>query len=68
MTFEHWLIAVDAVFVAIVGMDRDSWPDQDYWTMFDGGYTPKEAVASAVYNEYGEEGLAAFNLEQDWID
>lgn len=60
--FEEWLLKVDAEFIAIIGIDRDSWPDQDYWSMWEGGDTPSEAVSSAIENEYGEEGLAAFNL------
>lgn len=61
-TFEQWLEEVDKLFVIYVGIDRDSWPDQDYWNMWDGGDSPRDAVVSAVENEYGAEGLAAFNL------
>jgi hypothetical protein len=63
MTFENWLEAVDKAFIKIVGLDRDSWPDQDYWSMWDAGDTPIEAVIAAIENEYGEEGLEAFGLE-----
>lgn len=62
MTFENWTVAVDKAFIEIVGMDRDSWPDQDYWTMWDDGFSPMEAVAAAVENEYGPSGLETFNL------
>lgn len=63
MTFEQWLDKVDDSFNRITGIDRDTWPDQDYWDMFDSGLTPDEAVANAIENEYGDEGLLAFGLE-----
>jgi hypothetical protein len=63
MTFEQWLDKVDESFNRITGLDRDTWPDQDYWNMFDSGLTPDEAVANAIENEYGDYGLEAFGLE-----
>jgi len=60
--FESWLAAVDVAFIKLVGLDRDSWPDQDYWNMFEAGSTPVEAVIDAIESEYGEEGLEAFGL------
>jgi hypothetical protein len=60
--FESWLEAVDKAFQRITGLDRDTWPDQDYWSMFECGNTPMEAVIDAIENEYGEEGLEAFGL------
>ena len=63
MEFESWLDKVDACFIKVTGLDRDSWPDQDYWNMFDSGLTPMEALLEAIENEYGEEGLEAFGLE-----
>jgi hypothetical protein len=63
MTFEKWLDKVDDSFTRITGLDRDTWPDQDYWDMFDSGLTPDEAVATAIENEYGDAGLEAFGLE-----
>lgn len=62
INFESWLIAVDKAFQRITGLDRDSWPDQDYWNMFESGDSPTEAVITAIENEYGEEGLEAFGL------
>lgn len=62
MSFEAWLKKVDAEFIKVVGLDRDSWPDQDYWTMWDAGDSPMDAVFAAIENEYGEEGLDAFGL------
>lgn len=61
--FESWLEAVDRMFIKITGLDRDSWPDQDYWNMFEGELTPMEAVIDAIESEYGIEGLEAFGLE-----
>jgi hypothetical protein len=63
MTFEKWLDRVDSHFIMITGLDRDSWPDQDYWSMWDAGDSPREAVIAAIENEYGEDGLVAFGLE-----
>jgi hypothetical protein len=62
INFESWLAAVDKAFQRITGLDRDSWPDQDYWNMFESGDSPTEAVITAIENEYGEEGLEAFGL------
>lgn len=62
INFESWLIAVDKAFQRITGLDRDSWPDQDYWNMFESGDSPTEAVITTIENEYGEEGLEAFGL------
>ena len=62
MTFEKWLDGVDSHFIMITGLDRDSWPDQDYWSMFDDGMTPREAVIAAIENEYGEAGLETFGI------
>ena len=61
--FESWVEAVDRMFTKITGLDRDSWPDQDYWNMFEEEYSPMEAVIAAIENESGEEGLEAFGLE-----
>jgi hypothetical protein len=63
MTFEKWLDKVDEVFIKVTGLDRDTWPDQDYWSMFDAGDSPREAVFNAIENEYGDAGLEAFGLE-----
>lgn len=62
MEFESWLDKVDACFIKVTGLDRDSWPDQDYWNMFDSGLTPMEALIESIENEYGEAGLEAFGL------
>lgn len=62
MTFESWLEKVDSCFIRVTGLDRDSWPDQDYWNMFDSGLTPMEALRESIENEYGEEGLEEFGL------
>ena len=40
MNFEKWLDKVDEQFVAITKLDRDTWPDQDYWSMFDDEMAP----------------------------
>lgn len=62
MTFESWLDKVDDCFIKVTGLDRDSWPDQDYWNMFDSGLTPMEALIESIENEYGEEALEEFGL------
>lgn len=62
MTFDDWLEQVDSCYIRVTGLDRDSWPDQDYWNMFDSGLTPMEALRESIENEYGEEGLEEFGL------
>ena len=64
-TFEAWSKRVNDYFLRITGLDRDSWPDQCYWDMWDSGMEPMEAVCEAIYNEYGEAGLEAFNIKWD---
>lgn len=63
ISFKDWMAKVNTLFVDIVGMPVDCWPDQDYATMWEEGYSPMEMVAEAVENEYGDEGLEAFGLE-----
>jgi len=65
MTFELWLEKVNNEFIDKTGIDRDSFPDQDYWVWYEEGLTPGEAVYNAIENEYGREGLEAFGLESD---
>lgn len=60
--FESWLKAVDRMFIQITSLDRDSWPDQDYWSMFECGNTPIESVIDTIESEYGLEGLESFGL------
>lgn len=60
--FESWLEAVNRVFIRVTGLDRDSWPDQDYWNMFESGDSPMEATIAAIESEYGDEGLKAFGI------
>lgn len=63
MTFEAWYAAVDAEFIKVTGLDRDSWPDSDYYSHYEDGLTPHEAVTEAIEEEYGPMGLDAFGLE-----
>lgn len=63
MEFEKWLDKVDEEFIAITKIDRDSWPDQDYYEMWEAGDSPREAVFNAIENEYGEAGLEAFGFD-----
>ncbi len=62
MTFEEFYAAVDAEFIKATGVDRDSWPDADYYEMWEADFTPIEAVARAIGEEYGEMGADAFGL------
>jgi hypothetical protein len=62
MTFEQWYEQVDVEFCKATGVDRDSWPDADYFTMWESELSPVEAVAEAIGSEYGEAGVDAFGL------
>lgn len=62
MEFKAWYVEVDKAFIELTSLDRDSWPDQDYYLMWESDYSPKEAVIAAIENEYGEAGLEAFGL------
>ena len=63
MTFEEWMKAVDIEFIALTGLDRDSWPDALYYDNWEAGIGPACMVVSVIEDEYGEEGLAAFDIE-----
>jgi hypothetical protein len=43
MTFEDWLEMANAVVIARTGMDRESFPDWEWWGAFDEGLTFSEA-------------------------
>lgn len=64
-TFEEWMEQVDKAFIDITGLDLDSGPDSDYYSHWDGGLSPMEAMIVAIEEEYGEEGLKAFGLLED---
>ena len=63
MSFKTWMARVDALMIETVGMPCDCWPDQNYYDMWEEGYSPEQMLAEAVEVEYGEEGLEAFGLE-----
>ena len=65
MTFESWMDRVNSKMIVTTGFDCDSWPDQNYYDMWEAGDTPGEAVYAAIENEYGHEGLVAFGLEEE---
>lgn len=44
MTFEQWLAMADAIIIKRTGLDRESWPDWNWWDAFDEGLTFSEAV------------------------
>ena len=44
MTFEDWLQMADAIIIKRTGMDRDSFPDWEWWGAFDDGLTFSEAT------------------------
>ena len=66
MDFEQWMEKVDAEFISCTGIDRDSWPDSCYWDNWDSGFSPREAMIEAILSEYGEEGLDAFGLLEEY--
>ena len=53
MTFEAWYAAVDAKFVEVTGMDRDSFPDACYYDMWEDEMEPVEAVAQSLEEGFG---------------
>jgi len=44
MDFETWLHMADAIIIKRTGMDRESFPDWEWWGAFDDGLTFSEAV------------------------
>ena len=54
---------MDIEFIALTGLDRDSWPDALYYDNWEAGIGPACMVVSVIEDEYGEEGLAAFDIE-----
>ena len=51
MTFESWMDRVNSKMIVTTGFDCDSWPDQNYYDMWEAGDTPGEAVYAAIENE-----------------
>lgn len=49
--FNNWLADVDAIFIKKTGLDRESFPDNCYWDMFEDGCSPQEAWESTIENE-----------------
>jgi hypothetical protein len=52
MTFEDWLKMADAKIIARTGMDRESWPDWEWWGAFDDGLSFSEAVEDFLEDLY----------------
>jgi len=52
--FEHWQAKVSEYLIAAVGLDVDSWPDQDYYSAYSDGVPAKEMAYQAIANEYGD--------------
>lgn len=44
MTFEQWKREVDNALERRLGLISDDLPDWDYWTHYNEGFDPKEAV------------------------
>jgi hypothetical protein len=55
MSFESWLLAVDAALERRVGLAMGDLPDADYWSLYAGGATPDQAALHAVRNAAGED-------------
>lgn len=52
MDFETWLQMADAIIVRQTGMDRESFPDWDWWAAFDDGLTFRDATDSFLEDLY----------------
>jgi hypothetical protein len=52
MTFEDWLKMADAIIIKRTGMDRESFPDWEWWGAFDDGLTFSEAVGDFLEDLY----------------
>ena len=52
MDFETWLQMADAIIVRKTGMDRESFPDWDWWNAFDDGLTFSEATDTFLEELY----------------
>jgi len=52
MDFDTWLQLANAIVVARTGMDRESFPDWDWWNAFDDGLSFSEAVEDFLEELY----------------
>lgn len=52
MTFEQWLEMADAIIIKRTGLDRESWPDWNWYDAFDDGLTFSEAVEDFLEDLY----------------
>lgn len=52
MDFETWLHMANGIIVRKTGMDREGFPDWDWWNAFDDGLTFSEAVDTFLEDLY----------------
>lgn len=52
MTFEQWLVMADALILNRTGLDRESFPDWEWWGAFEEGLTFSEAVEEFLEDFY----------------
>lgn len=52
MTFEQWIEMADAIIIKRTGLDRESWPDWNWYDAFEDGLTFSEAVEDFLEDLY----------------
>lgn len=62
-TFRNWMTQVDQTFVEHTSLGYEDWPDGPYYDMWSDYVSPRDAVATILFSEYGQEALFAFNLD-----
>lgn len=53
--FMSWMEAVDKYLFEEMGVTHQSFPDIDYWALYQQGLTPRQAGDAALKNARGEE-------------
>lgn len=52
MDFETWLQMANGIIIRRTGMDREGFPDWDWWNAFDDGLTFSEAAGTFLEDLY----------------
>jgi hypothetical protein len=50
LSFEQWMNAVDDALVSRIGLSSDDLEDQNYFDMYEDGYSPKTAAKEVLEN------------------
>ena len=56
--FETWMREIDKILLSDIGVCHDDLPDQNYYDMWQDGFTPDEVVLEVLLEELLDGGTA----------